>query len=233
MTSSRSHSCLLLGPVQSLLGFFGGSVVKNSPPMQEMWIWSSHGLGRSPGEGNGNPLQYSCLGNPMDRGAWRAIVHGVAKESDTTEWLNKNKALLSSLSGKTLWGSEVCRRKGNLVSLPGYEVQGQWSLQSQLEAREQVLQGTPHNLPQSLMLEPGHGSGWRFCLPVWEQEVAWEAGHQVSPNVNILRKCCHFPSPTPTPKEGGCRGGGVPHSARRSIPRDWSQGTQSHDQFVK
>ena len=37
------------------------------------------GSGRSPREGNGNPLQYSCLGNPMDRGAWRATVHGVAK----------------------------------------------------------------------------------------------------------------------------------------------------------
>ena len=37
------------------------------------------GSGRSPGEGNGNPLQYSCLKNPMDRGAWRATVHGVAK----------------------------------------------------------------------------------------------------------------------------------------------------------
>ena len=35
------------------------------------------------GEGNGDPLQYSCLGNPMDRGAWQATVHGVAKESDT------------------------------------------------------------------------------------------------------------------------------------------------------
>ena len=37
------------------------------------------GLGRSPGEGNGNPLQYSCLETSMDRGAWQAIVHGVAK----------------------------------------------------------------------------------------------------------------------------------------------------------
>ena len=41
------------------------------------------GSGRSPGEGNGNPLQYSCLGNPMDRGAWWATVHGVAKEPNT------------------------------------------------------------------------------------------------------------------------------------------------------
>ena len=42
------------------------------------------GSGRSPGEGNDNPLQYSCLGNPMVRGTWWAAVHGVAKESDTT-----------------------------------------------------------------------------------------------------------------------------------------------------
>ena len=40
---------------------------------------STPGLGRSPGEGNGNPLQYSCLENPMDREAWQATVHGVAK----------------------------------------------------------------------------------------------------------------------------------------------------------
>ena len=41
-------------------------------------LGSVPGLGRSPGGGNGNPLQYSCLENSMDRGAWRAIVHGVA-----------------------------------------------------------------------------------------------------------------------------------------------------------
>ena len=43
--------------------------------------------GRSPGEGNGNPLQYSCLDNPLDRGAWRAIVHGVAKSWTTCTFL--------------------------------------------------------------------------------------------------------------------------------------------------
>ena len=42
------------------------------------------GLGRSPGEGNGNPLQYSCLENSMDRGTWQATVHEVAKELDRT-----------------------------------------------------------------------------------------------------------------------------------------------------
>ena len=58
------------------------------------------GTGRSPGEGNGNSLHYSCLGNPMDRGARRATVHGVAKESDTTYQLSNNN--LSHISLK-LW----------------------------------------------------------------------------------------------------------------------------------
>ena len=47
-------------------------------------LCSIPGSGRSPGEGNGNPLQYSCLGNPTDRRAWLATVHGVTKESNTT-----------------------------------------------------------------------------------------------------------------------------------------------------
>ena len=53
-----------------------GSVVKN-PLASAGDLGSFPGLGRSPGEGNGNPLQYSCLGKPMDRGAWRATVNGV------------------------------------------------------------------------------------------------------------------------------------------------------------
>ena len=58
-------------------------MVKNVPAMQETWS-SIPGSGRSPEEGNGNPFQYSCLENPMDRGAWLATVHGVAKDSDMT-----------------------------------------------------------------------------------------------------------------------------------------------------
>ena len=65
------------------MGFPGGSVVKNTPANAGD-VGSVLGSGRLPGEGNGSPLQYSCLGKPMDRGAWRATVHGVTKESDMT-----------------------------------------------------------------------------------------------------------------------------------------------------
>ena len=67
----------------SLLGFPGGSVVKN-PSANAGDAGSIPGLGRSPGEGNANPLQSSCLGNPIGRTVWWATLSGVAKESDTT-----------------------------------------------------------------------------------------------------------------------------------------------------
>ena len=65
-------------------------MVKNSPAKAKDMgdVGSIPGLGRSPGEGNGNPLQHSCLENPMDRGAWRATVRGGLKESDMTEQLS-------------------------------------------------------------------------------------------------------------------------------------------------
>ena len=65
------------------LGFPGASAVKNLPSNAGD-TGSIPGSGRSPGERNGNPFQYSCLGNPMDRGVWRVTIHGVAKDSDTT-----------------------------------------------------------------------------------------------------------------------------------------------------
>ena len=61
-----------------LQGFLGGAVVKNLPANAGD-THSIPGSGRSPGEGNGNPLQYSCLENPMDRGAWWATVHRVQR----------------------------------------------------------------------------------------------------------------------------------------------------------
>ena len=72
----------LESPKELPQGFPGGPVVKN-PLVNAGDMGSIPASGRSPGEDNGNALQYSCLGNAMDRGAWRAIVHGVTKESDT------------------------------------------------------------------------------------------------------------------------------------------------------
>ena len=65
-------------PLQVPLSFPGGSDSKESA-CSAGDLASIPGLGRSPGEGNGNPLQYSCLENPMNGGAWQATVHGVAK----------------------------------------------------------------------------------------------------------------------------------------------------------
>ena len=77
------------------MGFPGGSEVKASA-----WKAGDPGsipvLGRSPGEGNGNPLQYSCLENSMDRGAWEATVHGIAKSQ--TQLSNFTHTLTHSLS---------------------------------------------------------------------------------------------------------------------------------------
>ena len=63
-----------------IYGFPGGSVVKNLPANagDPGYMRLIPGSGRSPGGRNGNPFQYSCLENSLDRGAWQAIVHGVA-----------------------------------------------------------------------------------------------------------------------------------------------------------
>jgi len=65
------------------MGFPGGSVVKN-PPANVGDTGLMPESGRSPGEGNCNPFQSTCLGNSMDRGAWKAAVHGIKNESDMT-----------------------------------------------------------------------------------------------------------------------------------------------------
>ena len=96
------------------MGFPVDSVVKNLPA-REGDAGSIPGLGRFPGGGNGNPLQYSCLENFMDRRAWRATVHEGNKESDMTEQLHFHFSL-----GRRKW-------QPTPVFLPG-EYQGRGSL---------------------------------------------------------------------------------------------------------
>ena len=74
-------------------------------------LGSIPGSGRSPGEGNDNPLQYSCLENPMDGGAWGAIVHGVAKSRTR---LSDFTHSLMQLLGLPWWlrGQSICRQCG-------------------------------------------------------------------------------------------------------------------------
>ena len=119
-------------------GFPGGSEVKASA-CNEGDLSSIPGSGRSPGEGNGNPLQYSCLENPMDGGAWWATVHGVAKSwtqlsdftslrchssyvSDMCEWSSfhyhcgNNVCLLNFLSHKVT--GVLGQAKGSCIICP-------------------------------------------------------------------------------------------------------------------
>ena len=76
----------------TVLGFLSGSVVKNLPVNAGD---GRDGSGTSPGEGNGNPLQYSCLENAMDSGAWWATVQRVAKSQTQIEVMSINMAVLS------------------------------------------------------------------------------------------------------------------------------------------
>ena len=83
-------------------------MVKN-PPANAGNMGLFPALGRAPGEGNGNPLQYCCLRNPMDRGAWQARIHGFSKVLDTTQ---RNAGDLGSIPGL---GRSPGEGNGNLL----------------------------------------------------------------------------------------------------------------------
>ena len=94
---------LEIGPVSQTLGFSDGSAGKESS-CNARDAGSFPGLGRFPGEENGNPLQYSCLENSMDRGAWWATVPWGCQESD---WAIKQACMLNQSQG-TGWGGVKC-----------------------------------------------------------------------------------------------------------------------------
>ena len=94
---SSSHRALIwmnLSAFPTFIGFLGGSMGKEATDNTRD-LSLIPGLGRSPGEGNGNPLQYSCLGESMNREAWQAAVHGVSR--DGHNWAVEILALVSSL----------------------------------------------------------------------------------------------------------------------------------------
>ena len=100
-------------------------------PLQGMWVWSL--VRQVSGKGNGNPLQYSCLENPMDGGAWSAAVHGVAKSwtqlSDFTftfdfHALEKEMATHSSVLA---WRIPGTMEPGGLTSMGSHRVGHDWS----------------------------------------------------------------------------------------------------------
>ena len=100
--------------------------VKNLPAMQETRVWS-------PGEGNGTPLQYSCLENSMDRGAWWAAVHGVAESwtrlSDFTFTFHFHalEKEMATHSGVLAWRISGMGEPGGLPSLGLHRVGHDWS----------------------------------------------------------------------------------------------------------
>ena len=85
-------------------------MVKNLPPVQETWVPSL--VGKSLGEEHGNPLQYCCLENPMDRGAWWAAVHGVAKS-----WTQSSMHIHTYMYHLLSMHTHACRENKQILEL--------------------------------------------------------------------------------------------------------------------
>ena len=95
------------------MGFPGGSVV-NNPPANAGEVGSIPGSGKLPGERNGYPRQYSCLENPMDRGAWQVTVHRFARvrhDLATKQWLNNSPLGLRNGNNVTITGNNAARKE--------------------------------------------------------------------------------------------------------------------------
>ena len=97
---SSGVNLLFLATINAIKSFPGGSVDKESAcnAGDAGDVGSVRGYERSPGGGNGNPLQYSRLGNPMDRGAWQATVHSVTKNRKRLKWLSIHTHIVIKLA---------------------------------------------------------------------------------------------------------------------------------------
>ena len=132
-----------------LLGFPGGSVVKYLPASagdaEDMGLIP--GVDRSSGGGNGNPLQYFCLGNPMGRGAWWAIVHGIAKsQTQLSNWAHTERLLI-------VWARIWNQSRGFLGGLGWVEGQWWWTFQRMIS---QVTWGTKRGVFHTYSTHAAH-----------------------------------------------------------------------------
>ena len=117
--------------------------------------------GRSPGEGNGNPLQYLCLRNPTDREAWQVIVCGVTKESDTTQWLNNRDNPFCFTASPPL----LCSIKETIIQAWGRWFFGIWAHH-------------PHGFPNKITIPCPQNSPLTGLWPVLRRTVqAWTCYH--------------------------------------------------------
>ena len=99
----KMMSLLFNMPSSFVMAFPGGSLFKNVPANAGE-ANSIKKLRRSPGEGNGNPLPYSCLRNPMDRGAWRATIYGVIKSwTQLSNWTHTHAIMIQKTNLPLLW----------------------------------------------------------------------------------------------------------------------------------
>ena len=164
------------------LGFPGSTAVKN-PPVNAGGTGdpgSIPGSGRYPGEGNGDPLQYSCLGNTMDRGAWRATIHGVTKELDTT----KHAGICQLLAITVLWGYTASFH----VRVPRgpHNSYQNWppSFPCSSVGKEFACSAGDPGLIPGLGRSPGEGNGNPLLYPCLEnlmdREAWWAAVHGVA-----------------------------------------------------
>ena len=134
-----------------------------------MYSQFSFGLGRSPGEGNGNPLQYSCLENPMDGEAWLATVHGVAMNRTQLSDFTIHYVLRRGFPDSSV-GKESACNTGNPGSIPGlgrsagegigYPLQYSWASLVAHLVKESACSAGHLGLIPGLGRSPGEGEGY-------------------------------------------------------------------------
>ena len=154
-------------------------------------------LGRFPGGGHGNPLQYSCLQNPMDRGAWRATVHRVTK---SWTWL---KLLSTHMHVCILWGQRMYKLPAAAAAK---------SLQS-CPTLCDPIDGSPPGFPvpgilQARILEwvaISFSNAWKWKVKVkslscvWPSATPWTAAYQAPPSMGFSRQVYWSGVPLPSP----------------------------------